>query len=216
MIEKNKLYRWAYTLALFTIGYNLLEGVVSVFFGYSDETLTLFGFGVDSFIEVISGIGIAHMIKRIKNNGNESNTSFENRALRITGVSFFILSAGLTIMALYNIYTGHKPETTLWGVIISVISILFMGFLIKAKTTVGKALGSAAIIADANCSKVCLYMSVVLLVASGLYELTGIPFLDVIGTAGIIWLSIKEGIECFEKIKNNGRCSSSSCECNDH
>jgi hypothetical protein len=212
MTDKIKLYRWAYFLALFTIGYNLIEGAASVFLGYSDETLTLFGFGVDSFIEVVSGIGIAHMINRIKSNGNESNTAFENRALRITGYSFFVLSVGLTITALYNIYTGHKPETTIWGVIISVVSILFMGFLIKAKTKVGKALGSAAILADANCSKVCLYMSSILLIASGLYELTKIPFIDIIGTAGIIWLSVKEGLECFEKVRNNSHCGCGSCE----
>ena len=215
MTDKTNLYKWASFLAFFTIGYNLLEGAVSVFFGYSDETLTLFGFGVDSFIEVISGIGIAHMIFRIKNNGNETNGTFENRALRITGYSFFVLSIGLTVTALYNIYIGHKPDTTLWGVIISVISILFMGFLIKAKTKVGKELGSDAIIADANCSKVCLYMSAVLLFSSGLFELTHLPFIDVIGTAGIIWLSVKEGLECFEKIKNNGQCNCHSDGCND-
>jgi divalent metal cation (Fe/Co/Zn/Cd) transporter len=216
MADKIKLYKWASFLAYFTIGYNIIEGVVSVFFGYSDETLTLFGFGVDSFIEVISGIGIAHMINRIKNNGNETNGDFENRALRITGYSFFVLSVGLTITASYNIYIGHKPETTIWGVIISAISILFMFFLIKAKTKVGNKLGSAAIIADANCSKICLYMSAILLFSSGLFELTHIPFIDVVGTAGIIWLSVKEGLECFEKIKNNGHCGSNSCGCNDH
>ena len=216
MTDKIKYYKWAYLLAIFTIGYNILEGAVSVYFGYADETLTLFGFGVDSFIEVVSGIGIAHMINRIKNNGNESNTAFENRALRITGYSFMILSLGLTVTALYNLYIGHKPETTLWGVIISVVSILFMGFLIKAKTKVGTRLGSAAILADANCSKVCLYMSAVLLVSSGLYELTHIPFIDVVGTIGIIWLSVKEGLECFEKIKNNGRCGCDSHGCSDH
>ena len=74
---EKQLYKQAYQLSLFTIIYNVLEGVVSMIMGYQDETLTLFGFGVDSFIEVLSGIGIAVMIQRIKNNPDSSKTPFE-------------------------------------------------------------------------------------------------------------------------------------------
>src|ERR1035437_3626898 len=129
--QTSKLYQTAFTLAIITIIFNILEGLVSVFFGIKDATLTLFGFGADSFIEVLSGIGIAQMLIRVKNNGNETKDEFENRALKITGVSFYILAAGLTLTAFYNLYTGQKPTTTLWGVIISVISLSTMWILIK-------------------------------------------------------------------------------------
>jgi hypothetical protein len=56
--KKESLYRWAYALALVTILYNILEGLVSVYFGIEDETIALFGFGLDSFVEVISSVGI--------------------------------------------------------------------------------------------------------------------------------------------------------------
>jgi hypothetical protein len=59
MEQEKKQYQWAYQLSLFTIFYNIIEGIISMMMGYHDETLTLFGFGVDSFIEVMSGIGIA-------------------------------------------------------------------------------------------------------------------------------------------------------------
>jgi len=62
------LYKRAFILALFTILFNIIEGLVSIFFGYSDQSLTLFGFGVDSFLEVISGFGIAHMVIRVRSN----------------------------------------------------------------------------------------------------------------------------------------------------
>ena len=90
MDQKLKLYKTAYMLAVITIIFNILEGLVSLFFGIKDETLTLSGFGVDSFIEVMSGIGIAHMLIRVKNNGNETKDAFENKALKITGYSFYI------------------------------------------------------------------------------------------------------------------------------
>lgn len=212
MDEKLKLYKTAYILALITISYNILEGLVSIFFGIKDETLTLFGFGADSFIEVLSGIGIAHMLTRVKNNGNETNDDFENRALTITGISFYLLSAGLTVTAIYNLVTGHKPITTFWGMIIAIISLLTMWLLIREKLRVGRALGSSSIVADANCTKVCMYMSGVLLISSTVYELTQIAYIDVIGTAGIVWLSINEGRECFEKVRTKTLCGCGDIE----
>jgi hypothetical protein len=213
MDQKSKLYKTAFLLAMFTIMFNILEGLVSVFFGVKDETLTLFGFGADSFIEVLSGIGIAHMLIRVKNNENETNDDFENRALKITGFSFYILSAGLTITAILNLLSGQKPTTTLWGIIIAVVSLLTMWILIREKLKVGRALNSAAIIADANCTKVCLYMSSVLLISSAVYELTHIAYIDIIGTAGIVWLSMREGKECFEKIHNKSACACGHNDC---
>ncbi|MEK7852009.1 MAG: hypothetical protein AAB275_08995, partial [Deltaproteobacteria bacterium] len=65
-VANKDLYQWANTLALITIFYNIGEGLVSVYFGLEDETIALFGFGIDSFVEVISGIGIWHMIRRFK------------------------------------------------------------------------------------------------------------------------------------------------------
>ena len=195
------LYNKAFLLSLFTIFYNIIEGVVSMFFGYSDETLALFGFGADSFIEVMSGVGIAVMIYRIRQNPESSKTKFEIRALKTTGFAFYLLSAGLLAGIVLNIISNHKPVTTLWGVIISVISIIVMIWLMNAKKNVGKKLDSGPIIADANCTKVCVYMSIVLLLSSLIYELTGFAYTDLIGAAGLIYFSVMEGKEAFEKAK---------------
>ena len=155
MTHKNKLYKTAFGLAVFTIVYNIAEGLISTYLGFEDESLALFGFGSDSFIEVISGLGIAHMI---------------------------------------------------WGVIISIISILVMWFLVLWKRNVGNQLNSAPILADANCTMVCVYMSIILLISSGMYELFGIPYIDSIGTLGLSYFAFKEGRECFEKAKSDKNC----------
>lgn len=209
MSQEALLYRRAYQLSLFTIFYNVVEGLVSMVLGYQDETLALFGFGVDSFIEVLSGIGVAAMIWRIEMHPGTSKTAFEKRALQLTGFAFYLLSLGLLAGMVVNIVSGHKPETTLWGAVISIISIIFMIWLMNAKKKVGKDLGSEPILADANCTKVCVYMSVVLLVSSVLYELTGFAYADVIGAAGLIFFSLREGREAFEKAKGK------ACSCND-
>ncbi|MFI4955575.1 MAG: cation transporter [Gammaproteobacteria bacterium] len=205
--DKQNLYKLAFGLAIFTIVYNLIEGFTSIFIGYEDESLTLFGFGIDSFIEVISGFGIAHMVIRIRIKPDSSRDNFERTALRVTGFSFYGLVIGLIISSIYNIWIGHKPETTLWGVVISLISIAVMWILITEKTKLGKQLNSDAILADAECARICIYMSVILLISSGIYELTKIAYIDSIGTIGLAYLSFKEGKECFDKAKSNKNCS---------
>lgn len=174
-----------------------------------DESLTLLGFGIDSFVEVISGIGIIHLLIRIKQNGNEERDDFEKTALRITGISFYILFAGLIITSFYNLITQHSPQATLWGTIISLISISTMSFLMTIKLNIGKLLNSEAIVADANCTKTCIYLSIVLLVSSLIYSLTGLGFIDSVGAIGIAYFSFKEGNEAIEKAKTGGNCSCS-------
>ncbi len=206
MKTQDKLYKTAFALAMFTIIYNIAEGLISTYLGFEDESLALFGFGTDSFIEVISGLGIAHMILRIQKNPESNRDNFERTALRITGVAFYILVVGLVISSVYNIYTGHKPITTFWGVVISIISILVMWMLVWGKRKVGRELNSAPILADANCTLVCIYMSIILLVSSGIYELFQIPYIDSIGTLGLAYFAFNEGRECFEKAKNDAHC----------
>lgn len=207
--SEEQLYRKAYLLSLFTIFYNIIEGIVSMLLGYEDETLTLFGFGADSFIEVISGIGIAIMVLRMRQNPQSPKSEFEISALKITGSAFYLLSAGLFVGIVLNIINHHKPETTIWGVIISLVSIVVMVWLMLAKKSTGKKLNSEPVIADGNCTKICVYMSVVLLASSLIYEFTGFAYADVIGAAGLVYFSVSEGKEAFEKAKGK------SCTCCD-
>ena len=216
----NRYWQYALWLAIFTIGYNLLEGLVSIAFGIQDEALTLFGFGVDSFIEVISGLGILMMVLRIRRTPPVSaqrrdgwpdtpRSQFERTALRITGTAFYLLGIGLAITAVYNIVTGHKPTTTLPGLIIAIVSIAIMWALVSGKRKVGHALNSSPILADANCTLVCIYMSLVLLAASLVYQVTGFGFVDSLGAVGLIYFSVREGKESFEK------AAGLECDCED-
>lgn len=209
--ELIKSLNFAFLLSIITIIYNLAEGVISVYFGAGDETLALLGFGVDSFVEVISGIGIAHMILRMKYSKVQTRDSFERTALRITGTAFYLLSVGLIIGSILNIIHNVRPETTLPGVIIASISIATMYWLMNSKLKVGKQLNSDAIIADANCTKTCFYLSFILLLSSGLYEIFNIAYFDTLGSLGIAYFSLREGKESFEK----SRSENLMCHCED-
>lgn len=208
MNEQNrKLWNIVFLLAIFTIVFNLAEGLISIWFGLKEEALTLFGFGLDSFAETISATGVAAMVIRIRKNPNSHKGRFEVSALRVTGISFFLLSTVLAAGAVINITQGSKPDSTIPGIIISIISIVLMIALIIAKRKLGKKLDSPPIIADANCNLACVYMSIVLLVSSSIYALFSVGFIDILGTAGIIYFSVKEGIESFQKAKGI------ECEC---
>jgi hypothetical protein len=205
--ETLKFYRYARYLALGTIFYNLVEGLVSTALGYQDETLALFGFGVDSFIETISGLGVYVMVRRLERAGpgcsSGDRSSFERSALLITGWSFYGLAVALGVTVIVNIIAGERPESTFWGVVVAAVSIVTMTALVLAKRRVGGALKSSAILADANCTMVCIYMSIAVLISSAVYEFTGFPYADAIGAFALIWFSVSEGRECFAKAKGH-------------
>lgn len=210
--QTERLLKTAFILSVITVAYNVAEGLFSTFFGYTDDTIALFGFGVDSFVEVVSGLGIGHMVWRMRRSPVAGRDRFERQALRITGASFYILAIGLVIGSVLNVLYRVTPDTTLPGIIISAISIMSMWILYRYKVKVGRALGSEPIIADANCTKTCFYLSFILLASSVLYELLRISYIDIIGGLGIAWFAWREGKESMEK----ARSGSLTCSCDDH
>ena len=212
LTNRPTLYYQASILALITIFYNMAEGIFSISFGLKDETLSLFGFGIDSFVEVLSGIGIWHMTGRLCVNQDASPDSFEKQALKITGIAFYLLSGGLIVSSIINIYIKHSPKTTFWGIVVSLVSVVTMWILIHYKVKVGNSLKSDAILADANCTKACLYLSFILLMSSAIFEFTGIGYVDSLGALGISYFAFNEGRESFKKA--NGK--SCSCHCCDN
>lgn len=208
-MEHKKSINIAIILSIITVVYNIAEGLISIYFGHSDDSLALFGFGVDSFVEVLSGIEILHLTLRMKKNEINKWDKFEQTALKITSVSFYMLSVGLIVGSVINLINNIKPETTLAGIVISVISILTMYILMRAKLNVGYKLNSEAIISDANCTKTCFYLSFILLTSSLLYEIFGIGYFDILGSLGIAYFSFTEGKEAMFKSKIN----KISCNC---
>ncbi len=207
-----KLLKAAFILSVITVVYNIGEGLFSTIFGYADETIALFGFGVDSFVEVISGLGIGHMVWRMRHSPVSGRDRFERQALYVTGTSFFLLAGGLVIGSVLNIIYRVTPDTTVAGIIISAVSIATMWVLYSYKMKVGRALGSEPIIADANCTRTCFYLSFILLASSVLYEALHVGYVDIIGGLGIAWFAFREGRESIEKARSGSlTCSCSEC-----
>jgi len=145
-------------------------------------------------------------VLRIRQHPDTSRSQFERTALRVTGTSFYLLAMGLAATAIYNLFSAHKPTTTVPGLIISIVSIAVMWALVMGKRQVGGALNSQPILSDANCTMVCIYMSIVLLASSLIYQFTGFGFVDSLGALGLIYFSYSEGKESFEKAAGMEDC----------
>jgi divalent metal cation (Fe/Co/Zn/Cd) transporter len=199
----------AKTLALVTIGYNLLEGVVSMGFGASDDSVALFGFGADSFIEVGSALLVLWRL-RAGLGGADPHVQRERQATRGIGILFLLLALGIALGAVVQLVTHRHPETTIPGVVISVASLLFMAWLWRAKLRVAKALDSRTLEGDAACSLACIQLSGVLFAGSVFFvvwpSLWWVDALAAVLLAGFIaWEGI-QGMRAASRPDFSGGC----------
>ena len=200
LINKDSLKRKAIFLAYFTILYNIIEGLVSLWFGISEGSLALAGFGVDALIEVASAI-----IVLLKLKGDDSefkiNIEKERKSTRAIGYLFIFLAVITILTSFTEIRVSSHPDTTLPGSIISSLSLMIMFFIWVDKLDVGRKLDSSTIIADASCSLACIKLSIVLLIGSVAYSL--FPSLWWIDSIAALILSLFIALEGKELIQNS-------------
>lgn len=163
---------FARTLALFTVVYNLLEGGVSMAFGWAEESVALFGFGADSFIEVGSALVVLWRLRGDEGGCQTTRLQRERRAALIIGGLFLLLALGTAAGALLQLLARRHPDTTLPGMVVSGLSLAFMMWLWRAKRRTAQALDSRALEGDAACSLVCIQLSAVLMAGSLLFALS--------------------------------------------
>ena len=195
--EKIKLYKKGLWLEYFTVGYNILEGLVSIGSGIVAGSIALVGFGLDSFIESLSGVVL---IWRLKNHSDdeEKETKLEQRAVKFVAYSFFILAVYVAYEAIKKLYFREMPEDSLVGIIIAILSIVIMPTLARQKRQTGEKIGSRALIADSRETVACLFLTVTLLVGLLLNYFLGWWWTDPIASLVIVWFLVKEGREFLE------------------
>lgn len=183
--------RAALWLALFTVAYNLMEGVVSIAFAAVDDSSALLGFGADSFVESLSG---AVMVWRFWD--REGAEKREQRAARLVGVSLVVLAAYVTYEAVSTLLAAEKPDRSLAALIIAAVSLVVMPVLFLLKRRIAHRIGSRSLLADARQTLACVMLSFVLLAGAGLNWL-GIWQADAYAAIAIALYLIKEGWEAM-------------------
>lgn len=180
-------------LEYFTIAWNCLEGLVAVIAGALAGSISLFGFGIDSFIEVTSG---ATLLWRMAVDSDEhARERNERLSLRIVGVCFIALSAYIAYESISDLIGRKAPERSISGIILACISMIVMPILSRAKKDVGRKLGSAAMNADAKQTDFCVYLSGVLLAGLVLNAFLGWWWADPAAALIMVPIILKEGLD---------------------
>ncbi len=173
-----------------TIGWNCVEGIAAIASGVAAGSIALVGFGLDSFIEVFAAAVVLWQMF-------DNNEQRERRALRLIGLTFFALAVYLVVDASHDLITRTKPETSTVGILVTVVSLIVMPALARAKRTAGRRLGNAALVADAAETRLCAYISVSVLLGLALHSVLEWWWADPLAALVIAALAVREGREAW-------------------
>jgi len=182
--------RRAQLLAGTSVAYNAVEAVIAITAGLIAGSVALVGFGLDSIVEVSSGLIILWQFR------HPMPESREKTALRLMAFSFFGLAAYVTFESVRALITGHEPDSSTVGIALAATSLVVMPFLSWAQRRTGRALGSNAVVADSTQTLLCTYLSAVLLVGLVLNAL-GWSWADPIAGLVIAAVAVREGVEAW-------------------
>jgi cation diffusion facilitator family transporter len=200
----SRFHKKALLLSYFTVGYNIFEGIISIFAGLLSGSIALVGFGLDSFVESLSG---SVMIWRFRKHGKiseEEEEKIEKKAIRLIAYTFFILGSYVLYESVKKLYFQEIPNPTLLGIAIAIVSIIVMPVLFYMKYQTGKSINSRSLVADSKQTLACVFLSVALLIGLGLNYLYGLWQADPIVGFVIVILLIKEG---YNTLKEEKLCS---------
>jgi len=187
------LHKKALRLSYITVVYNILEGLVSIFAGSLAGSIALIGFGLDSFVESLSG-GV--MIWRFRKHGQiseEEEEEVETKAVKFVGYTFFVLGSYVLYESIRKLLVYEAPEGSLLGIIIAIVSIIVMPILFYSKYQTGKSINSRSLMADSKQTLACVFLSMALLIGLGLNYFVGLWQADpIIGVLIAIFL-VREG-----------------------
>ncbi|HJV13605.1 MAG TPA: cation transporter [Propionibacteriaceae bacterium] len=200
--RRQTLHRRALWLEYFTVGWNMVEGVVAIVAGVIAGSVALIGFGADSAIEVASAVGL---LWRLRKAGPDASVSeegaAEKRALYVVAATFFLLAVYITYESVTALIRHEEPLTSPVGVVLAALSLAVMPALAFAKQHVGKQMGSSALVADAKETWVCSYLSLSLLIGVGAYALLGWWWADPIGALAMVPVIVWQGWETFAEAR---------------
>ena len=195
--DTERLTRRGLRLAQFTVGYNVIEGIVAVTAGLMAGLVSVVGFGIDSGIESIAAVLVALRLSARLRHG-ETDERKEKITLRLVAVTFFILAAYVTFEGIRSLIEGETPESSPVSIIILVASLIIMPVLAAAKKKVGTALGDNLILADAAETRICVLLSISTLAGLIIFALTGAAWVDPVAGFVIAAFAIMEGKEAWE------------------
>lgn len=193
-------------LEYFTIGWNSLEGLGALTTGIVSGSISLVGFGVDSFIEVTSAVALLWRLSVMADEENrEKNERF---TLKIVGACFLALSVYVALVAVSNLLQKHSPAHSVAGIVVACAALVAMPLLSRSKKQIGHQLGSGAMVADARQADFCIYLSAILLLGLILNATMGWWWADTVAALVMTPIIAKEGIDALQ----GKACCQTACD----
>lgn len=203
--DRVSLIKRARLLEYFTIGWNLIEGIVAVGSGFVASSPSLVGFGIDSFIESTSGMAL---LWRLRIDDEETRERREQIALRLVGASFILLAAYVAFDSITSLVWRELPDASYVGIGLLVVSLAVMPILASRKRSVAKLLNSRSLKADSKQTDLCVYLSAISLAGLGLNALFGWWWADPVAALIMVPIIVKEGIE---GLRGEACCDTGEC-----
>ena len=193
------LHKKALSLSYFTVGYNIIEGIVSILAGLLANSIALVGFGLDSFVESLSGSVMIWRFRKHEQMSEEEEERIEDKAVRLIAYTFFILGAYVLYESVKKLYLQEMPDPSLFGIIIAIASIIVMPVLFYMKYQTGKTINSRSLVADSKQTLACCFLSVALLIGLGLNYFFGFWEADpIVGLVTVVFL-VREGYHALKE-----------------
>lgn len=189
--RRRQLGRRAQLLAATSVGYNVIEAVVAVSAGAAASSVALIGFGLDSLVEVGSGLVILWQFR------HRLPEARERQALRLIAFSFFALAAYVMVESVRALLGAGEAEHSTLGIWIAGLSLLIMPFLSWAQRRTGRELGSGSVVADSKQTLLCTYLSAVLLLGLLANSVLGWWWADAVAGLVIAAVALREGLEAW-------------------
>jgi divalent metal cation (Fe/Co/Zn/Cd) transporter len=188
------LVRRGQNLAWLTMGWNTVEGAVALISGVVASSIALVGFGVDSYVEVFAGAVILWRLNK-EAHGTQVSEHAERRAVKLIAATFLLLAVGIGVESVRKLIAAERPHESFAGIALTIVSLIVMPVLARAKRRVGRQLGSRAVEADATETTLCVWLSAIVLVGLVLNVAFGWWWADPIAGLGIVYVAGREGIE---------------------
>ena len=195
----SQLYQKGLYLEYFTVGYNILEAVVSILLGAINNSIALIGFGLDSIVESLSGCILIWRLSQHQSLTAEAEAKIERQATQFVAITFFLMAGYIGFESLRKLITQDIPDPSFLGILLAILSLIIMPLLAWQKSKIGKQLNSKALIADAKETLVCSFLSVALFLGLAGNYWFGFWQADPFAGFIIVFYLIKEGWEIWEE-----------------
>jgi divalent metal cation (Fe/Co/Zn/Cd) transporter len=186
----------------FTVGWNVIEGIVAIAAGIVAGSIALVGFGLDSYVEVASGVVLIWRLRK-HGFGAEEEDAAEKRAIFFVGVTFLLLALYVTYESGKKLLFHEHPDESLIGIILAIVSLIVMPVLAFYKKKIAAEINSRALRADALETVACSYLSLTLVVGLGANALFGWWWADPVAALAMVYFLVREGWEAIEEGRGN-------------